>query len=124
VQRFDGKLELKEYFNRDAGPGTYSDTASTMESSLNSEMKKLQHFDGKTEILMQFNSKARRFIPTADMIQTDPRLVAGPGSYEPEQLKKHIAAPHMDHKGDFSLPFNENNPLNYVKPITVNIYFK
>lgn len=30
----------------------------------------------------------------------------------------------MDHKGDFSLPFNEKNPLNYVKPITVNIYFK
>jgi len=22
------------------------------------------------------------------------------------------------------LPFNEKNPLNYVKPITVNIYFK
>jgi len=30
----------------------------------------------------------------------------------------------MDYKGDFSLPFNEKNPLNYVKPITVNIYFK
>jgi hypothetical protein len=30
----------------------------------------------------------------------------------------------MDYKGDFSLPFNESNPLNYVKPITVNIYFK
>jgi hypothetical protein len=36
--RFDGKLELKEYFNRDAGPGTYSENASTVESSLNSEM--------------------------------------------------------------------------------------
>jgi hypothetical protein len=30
----------------------------------------------------------------------------------------------MDYKGDFSLPFNEKNPLNYVKPITVNIYVK
>jgi hypothetical protein len=30
----------------------------------------------------------------------------------------------MDYKGDFSLPFNENNPLNYAQPITVNIYFK
>lgn len=46
VQRFDGSLELKEYFNRDAGPGTYSETASTVESSLNSEMAKLRHFDG------------------------------------------------------------------------------
>jgi hypothetical protein len=44
--RFDGKLELKEYFNRDAGPGTYSETASTVESSLNSELQKLKHFDG------------------------------------------------------------------------------
>lgn len=32
--RFDGKLELKEYFNKDAGPGTYSENASTVESSL------------------------------------------------------------------------------------------
>jgi hypothetical protein len=30
----------------------------------------------------------------------------------------------MEYKGDYSLPFNEKNPLNYVKPITVNIYFK
>jgi len=30
----------------------------------------------------------------------------------------------MDYKGDFSIPFNAKNPLNYVKPITVNIYFK
>ena len=30
----------------------------------------------------------------------------------------------MEYKGDFSIPFNESNPLNYVKPITVNIYFK
>ena len=30
----------------------------------------------------------------------------------------------MEYKGDFSIPFNEKNPLNYVKPITVNIYFK
>ena len=32
--------------------------------------------------------------------------------------------PKLDPKGEFSLPFNEKNPLNYVKPITVNIYFK
>lgn len=44
--RFDGKLELKEYFNRDAGPGTYSETVSTVESTLASEMQKLKHFDG------------------------------------------------------------------------------
>ena len=32
--RFDGKLELMEYFNRDPGPGTYSENASTIASSL------------------------------------------------------------------------------------------
>ena len=30
----------------------------------------------------------------------------------------------FEKKSGFTLPFNENNPLNYVKPITVNIYFK
>lgn len=27
--RFDGKLELKEFFNKDAGPGTYEDKTNT-----------------------------------------------------------------------------------------------
>lgn len=48
----------------------------------------------------------------------------GPGQYNPQAIKKHLPGPNMDYKGDFSLPFNEKNPLNYVKPITVNIYFK
>lgn len=48
----------------------------------------------------------------------------GPGQYDPKRPQEHTQAPRMDYKGDFSLPFNENNPLNYVKPITVNIYFK
>ncbi len=58
--RFDGKLELKEYFNREAGPGTYSENASTVESSLNSEMNKLKHFSGH-QIVKTFNNKAKRF---------------------------------------------------------------
>lgn len=84
VQRFDGKLELKEYFNRDAGPGSYSESASTVESSLNSEMAKLRHFDG-TFIDKQFNNKTKRFIPTADMVQSDPKIVVGPGAYDPQK---------------------------------------
>lgn len=58
------------------------------------------------------------------MISVDPRINVGPGQYDPQRPQEHTAAPRMDYKGDFSLPFNENNPLNYVKPITVNIYFK
>lgn len=81
--RFDGKLELKEYFNRDAGPGTYSETHSTVESSLQSEMKKLKHFDG-SEIIKQFNSKQKRFIPTTEMVTVDPNVQVGPGQYDPQ----------------------------------------
>lgn len=60
----------------------------------------------------------------ADMLQVDPKLDVGPGQYNPMPVQKNVAAPRLDPKGEFSLPFNEKNPLNYVKPITVNIYFK
>ena len=39
-------------------------------------------------------------------------------------IEKHLPGPKFDAKTGFTLPFNENNPLNFVKPITVNIYFK
>eukprot|EP00352_Strombidinopsis_acuminata_P003003 CAMPEP_0176400050 /NCGR_PEP_ID=MMETSP0126-20121128/47260_1 /TAXON_ID=141414 ORGANISM="Strombidinopsis acuminatum, Strain SPMC142" /NCGR_SAMPLE_ID=MMETSP0126 /ASSEMBLY_ACC=CAM_ASM_000229 /LENGTH=78 /DNA_ID=CAMNT_0017776019 /DNA_START=608 /DNA_END=844 /DNA_ORIENTATION=- len=69
-------------------------------------------------------SKAKRFMPQAETTPVDPSIQVGPGQYDPKRIEKHVPVPKMDHKGDFSLPFNEKNPLNYVKPITVNIYFK
>ena len=39
--RFNGKLELMEYFNKDPGPGAYEEIASTVEADLQSGMKKL-----------------------------------------------------------------------------------
>jgi hypothetical protein len=54
----------------------------------------------------------------------DPYIQLGPGSYDVKHQEKHIQVPRLDTKNGFSLPFNEKNPLNYVKPITVNIYFK
>ena len=78
----------------------------------------------KKGMLNGFASKADRFQVTTDMQMTDPTIQVGPGSYNPASVDKHIAAPKLDPKGDFSLPFNEKNPLNFVKPITVNIYFK
>jgi hypothetical protein len=54
----------------------------------------------------------------------DPTITLGPGQYDPLRIEKHINVPRLDTKNGFSLPFNEKNPLNYVKPITVNIYFK
>ena len=40
--RFDGQMELKEYFNRDPGPGHYTEKNSMMEESLSSELKKIK----------------------------------------------------------------------------------
>ena len=40
--RFDGQLELKEYFNRDPGPGTYIENVSTVEQSLSAELKAIK----------------------------------------------------------------------------------
>ena len=69
-------------------------------------------------------SKSDRFQLTADQQTVDPTIQVGPGQYNPMPIQKHINVPKLDPKGEFSLPFNEKNPLNYVKPITVNIYFK
>jgi len=44
--------------------------------------------------------------------------------YNPQEVRGNIPGPRLEQKGEFSLPFNEKNPLNFVKPITVNIYFK
>ena len=121
--RFDGKLELKEYFNKDPGPGTYEDKVDTIEKYSEAVAEKLRGLDGQL-IVQDFTSKERRFKPSAEMLQTDPMITVGPGQHDPKPIQKHIAGPKMEFKGDFSIPFNEKNPLNYVKPITVNIYFK
>jgi hypothetical protein len=39
--RFNGKLELMEYFNKDPGPGAYEEFDSTVQAQLESGMKKL-----------------------------------------------------------------------------------
>ena len=58
------------------------------------------------------------------MLAVDPAIKVGPGDHNPRPIEKHVPGLKMDYKGDFSIPFNEKNPLNYVKPITVNIYFR
>ena len=130
--RFDGQLELKEYFNRDPGPGTYNEQENTVENSLSSELKAIKNMAKHAALQKKdinivqssFLSKQKKFIPVAGTQTTDPLITVGPGQYDPQAPQKHMPGPTMDYKGDFSLPFNEKNPLNYVKPITVNIYFK
>ena len=71
-----------------------------------------------------FLSKQKKFHEIPEINGVDPSISVGPGQYDPQSIRPHMQGPTMDYKGDFSLPFNEKNPLNYVKPITVNIYFK
>ena len=71
-----------------------------------------------------FVSKTDRFKELPIDRVKDPSITVGPCSYDPKLLEKHINVPKLDTKIGFNLPFNEKNPLNYVRPITVNIYFK
>jgi len=116
-RRFDAKLELKEYFNREAGPGTYKQT-NNMEDHLAHESMSTKGF------LNGFASKCNRFQVSAAEQTHDPTILLGPGQYDPKPVEKNVLVPKLAPKGEFSLPFNEKNPLNFVKPITVNIYFK
>jgi len=71
-----------------------------------------------------FISKFDRFAYGALEENIDTKIQVGPGQYDPKAIEGHPKAPKFDSKTGFTLPFNENNPLNFVKPITVNIYFK
>ena len=72
TRRFDAKLELKEYYNKDPGPGTY---------------ESFQHIDevqnvesvSKRGFLNGFASKGNRFHVDADMLSSDPNITTGPG---------------------------------------------
>lgn len=44
--RFDGKLELKEYFNKDPGPGTYDEKVETFEKNTELLAERLKGLDG------------------------------------------------------------------------------
>ena len=71
--RFDGKLELKEYFNRDPGPGTYSENASTVESSLMFQMERAKGLDGQA-YEKKFGTKQKRFEIMPENLQCDPKI--------------------------------------------------
>ena len=71
-----------------------------------------------------FVSKCERFTIAGMEQPTDPKINVAPGQYDPRPIESNMNVPKFDSKTGFTLPFNENNPLNFVKPITVNIYFK
>ncbi len=68
-RRFEAKIELKEYFNKDPGPGAYAAT----ENVGNVESQSKRGF------LNGFVSKADRFHLEAGMLSHDPTIQVGPG---------------------------------------------
>ena len=78
-------MELKELYNKDPGPGTYSENASTIESSMASQMSKIIGLNGQV-FEKDFSSKEKRFVPSAEMLTTDPRINVGPGQYQPNAV--------------------------------------
>ena len=78
-KRFDQNYEMKEIFNKDPGPGTYSN--STAESSVMTGISSQTNTQGYGN---GFVSKTERF-KEMPMNQTkDPQITVGPGQYDPE----------------------------------------
>jgi hypothetical protein len=49
----------------------------------------------------------------------------GPSAYYPKEVKKNSQSTLITRpNGGMRMPMNLNNPLNYVKPLTVSVYFK
>jgi len=64
--RFNGKMELMEYFNKDPGPGTYgNEKNSTVEQHMVETMNRLQNKGEPVD--QQFMNKERRFKLINDM---------------------------------------------------------
>ena len=75
-------MDLKELYNKDPGPGTYSENASTIESSMQSQMSRLVGLNGQVQDKI-FVSHQKRFVQDTDMLTNDPRINVGPGQYQP-----------------------------------------
>lgn len=126
-------------FNTEPGPGTYMNIEDTIkdriknnDSTMTSRNYNVSSFHNNSSITessvveKQFNSpgfgsKNERF--KEDRTKLDTKCMPGPGAYTynpPVKPKGGLINP----KPTVSLNFNENNPLNYVRPITVNLYFK
>ena len=52
------------------------------------------------------------------------RQLPGPGDYENRKPGRHVHGVKFYYRPGAAPNFNEKNPLNFVKPITVNVYFK
>jgi len=136
IKRFDSQQDIKKVFNIDPGPGSYLKMDESEKELLNQEstinsrnplMTSSNSYsqDGSTYENYSrspgFGSKEERF--SQDFTDRDTHGNPGPGSYH-HKSKFKTKGGLINPKPQVSLNFNENNPLNYVRPITVNLYFK
>jgi len=117
--RIDYKHFYKSIFNKDPGPGSYSTTVSAKSPSF-SQKGYGNGFVSEEERVITHNASFD---------------CPGPGLYDPEKSRgrslatrvfsytgRHIA--DCDDILKLDIPFDENNPLNYIKPISLNVYIK
>lgn len=108
-QRFSNNYDLKKQFNTEPGPGSY-----------NKRDSKSQQRSRRQGI--GFDTGEERFAEIEDGMVGPEK--PGPGTYNAEKPEKHKMCMSFYYKPGAAPVFNENNPLNYARPITVNVYFK
>lgn len=100
---------MKKYFNTEPGPGSYN------QRDAKSQQRSRRQGPG-------FDTGEERFTALEEgMIGPEQ---PGPGTYNAEKPEKHKMCMSFYYKPGAAPVFNENNPLNYARPITVNVYFK
>ena len=123
----NNRLEYKHYykalFNKEPGPGSYSVSTDPNSKSPSVSMKGFGN--GFTSEEDRLNNRDASF--------EYPNI--GPGIYNPEKPRpKSLVSRVFAYTGrqiadnddmlKLNIPFDENNPLNYIKPISLNVYVK
>jgi len=121
--RLNPKCFYKTLYNKDPGPGTYTLNKETIDD--NPSISKSGYGVG-------FASKSiKSSVSTECSVYSN----LGPGRYNPEKPQSTLLASkvftysgrkELDTEAmlKLNLPFDEKNPLNYIKPIALNVYIK
>lgn len=121
--RLDSKHFYKILYNKDPGPGSYNLSTESLET--NPSLSKTGYGVGFAS--KNFKDMAETCYPRTSNL--------GPGNYDPEKpstgsLATRVFA-YTGRKGlennnmlKLNVPFDEKNPLNYIKPISLNLYIK
>lgn len=121
--RLDHKYLYKTIYNKDPGPGTYE---------LNKESIDDNPSISRSGYGVGFASKS---IKSSTSTECSVYSNLGPGRYDPERPQAaSLASKVFAYSGrkelenesmlKLNVPFDEKNPLNYIKPIALNVYIK